>query len=164
MAYYDQTDKYNEAELEVLKKVSLLFQQMKICLFIDRSFAIFRYSYNTNKNRKSPPQTLAKLLTTINNNFIQLSEIIKEKHQLTSTSPLEELKSIDEKAFYLRTLRLLFVGQVYFNNDKIKEAYGLWQECQKALRILLSKEEMKNEKQKSQEEQDPLKCDLVGLQ
>lgn len=83
---------------------------MKISLFIDRSYTIFRYSYNTNKERKSSPQTLAKLLTTISNNFIQLSDLVKEKHLLTGTSPIEELKAIDEKAFYLRTLRLLFVG------------------------------------------------------
>ena len=50
---------------------------MKLSLFIDRSYTIFRYSHNTNKERKSSPQTLAKLLTTINNNFIQLSDLIK---------------------------------------------------------------------------------------
>lgn len=71
---------------------------------------------------------------------MQLSELVKEKHLLTATSPMEELKAIEEKSFYLRNLRLLFVGQVYFNNDKIKEAYGLWSECEKSVRTLLSKE------------------------
>jgi hypothetical protein len=55
----------------------------------------------------------------------------------------------------------LFVGEVYFRNDKVKEAFGLWQECDKALRILQSKEEMKNEKTKAEEDKDPLKCTLM---
>jgi hypothetical protein len=65
-------------------------------------------------------------LTAISNNFGQLAEIIKEKHLLTGTLAGEELRAIDEKAFYFRTLRLLFVGQVYFNNEKVKEAFSLW--------------------------------------
>lgn len=65
--------------------------------------------------------------------------------------------------FYLRMLRLLFVGQVYEKNDKIKEAYGLWKECEKALSILETKEEMKTEKQRQLSANDPLNCTLVPL-
>lgn len=53
------------------------------------------------------------------------------------------MQLIDAKTFYLRTVRLLFVGQVYFNNSKLREANGLWSECERCIKILLSKEEMK---------------------
>lgn len=59
---------------------------MKIHVFIDRSYTIFKHSYNTNKGRKSTPQTLAKLLTATMNNFAQLPDIIKEKGSLTAGS------------------------------------------------------------------------------
>lgn len=39
----------------------------------------------------------------------------------------EKIRAVDAKIFYYRTLRLYFVGQVYYNNDKIKEAFSLWQ-------------------------------------
>lgn len=56
------------------------------------------------------------------------------------------MQAIDAKNFYLRALRLLFVGQVYFNNSKLKEAYGLWSECERCIKILFSKEEMNENK------------------
>lgn len=58
------------------------------------------------------------------------------------------MQLIDAKTFYLRTVRLLFVGQVYFNNGKLREANGLWNECERCIKILLSKEEMKEHNDK----------------
>lgn len=55
-----------------------------------------------------------------------MAEIVKQKGQISNTFDVEEVQAIDAKSFYLRTLRLLFVGQVYFNNQKLKEAHGLW--------------------------------------
>jgi hypothetical protein len=46
-------------------------------------------------------------------------------------------------------VRLLFVGQVYFNNVKLREAYGLWVECERCVKILLSKEEMNEQNRDS---------------
>jgi hypothetical protein len=43
-------------------------------------------------------------------------------------------------------MRLMFVGQVYFNNNKLREAYGLWSECERCIKILISKEEMNETK------------------
>lgn len=102
---------------------------MKMKVFIDRNLTIFKHCYYGNKGRKSSPQTLAKLLTATTSLLQELAEVIKEKGKISNTFEIEQIQVIDAKNFYLRTLRLMFVGQVYFNNDKIKEAYSLWNEC-----------------------------------
>jgi hypothetical protein len=68
--------------------------------------------------------------------------VVKLKGQISNSFEIEQVQAIDAKTFYLRALRLLFVGQVYFNNSKLKEAFGLWGECERCLRILASKAEM----------------------
>lgn len=103
-----------------MKKISLLFTEMKMKIFIDRNLTIFKHSYYGNKGRKSTPQTLAKLLTATSSLYQELAEVIKQKGQISNTFEIEHIHAIDANNFYLRTLRLLFVGQVYFNNDKIK--------------------------------------------
>lgn len=115
-------------------------------VFVDRNLIIFRSSYEINRGRKSTPQTLAKLLTNTMTLLQELAEVAKQKGQISNTFDVEEVQTIDAKIFYLRTLRLLFVGQVYFNNQKIREAYGLWGECERCIKILLSKEEMNQNK------------------
>jgi len=95
-----------------------------------------------NRGRKSSPQTIAKLLTATMTLFQELADISKQKGEISNTFDIEEVQVIDAKIFYLRTMRLMFVGQVYFNNNKLREAYGLWSECERCIKILISKEEM----------------------
>lgn len=144
-----QKEKYTQGELEILKKVSLLFTEIKMNVFVDRNLVVFRYSHEVNRGRKSSPQTIAKLLTATMSLLQELAEVVKQKGQISNTFEIEHVQAIDAKNFYLRTLRLLFVGQVYFNNGKLREAYGLWGECERCVRILLSKQEM-NEAQEDQ--------------
>lgn len=108
-------------------------------VFVDRNLVVFRYSNSVNRGRKSSPQTIAKLLTATMSLLGELAEVVKQKGQISNTFEIEQVQAIDAKSFYLRTLRLLFVGQVYFNNNKLKEAFGLWSECERCVRILLSK-------------------------
>ena len=108
-------------------------------VFIERNTLIFVYSHQMNRGRKSTPQTIAKLLTATITLFQELAEIIKQKGSISNTFEIEHVQLIDAKTFYLRTVRLLFVGQVYFNNGKLKEASGLWNECERCIKILLSK-------------------------
>jgi hypothetical protein len=68
-----------------LKKVSLLFAEIKMKIFIDRNLTIFRYSHDSNKGRKSTPQTIAKLLTATSSLFLELAEIVKQKGQISNT-------------------------------------------------------------------------------
>jgi len=89
-------------------------------LFIDRNLVIFRYSHELNRGRKSTPQTIAKLLTATSALFQELADIVKQKGQISNSFEIEAVQAIDAKNFYLRTLRLLFVGQVYFNNNKLR--------------------------------------------
>lgn len=72
----------------------------------------------------------------------ELAAITKQKAEIGNAFDIDQVQAIDAQIFYLRTLRLLFVGQVYFNNQKLKEAHALWQECQRCTNILLSKQEM----------------------
>lgn len=65
---------------------------------------------------------------------------------ISNSFDIEETQKIDAKNFYLRALRLMFVGQVYFNNDKIKEAYGLWAECERCMKILIAKQDIEENK------------------
>lgn len=115
-----QKEKYTQGELEIMKKVTLLFIEAKMNVFIDRNLIVFRYSHDMNRGRKSTPQTIAKLLTAAMSLFQEQAEITKQKGEISNTFDVEEVQLIDAKIFYLRTLRLLFVGQVYFNNTKIK--------------------------------------------
>lgn len=103
-----------------MKKVSLLFTEMKMQVFIDRNLVVFRHSSQTNRGRKSSPQTIAKLLTATMSLLQELAEVIKQKGQISNTFEIEQVQAIDAKTFYLRALRLLFVGQVYFNNGKLR--------------------------------------------
>jgi predicted nucleic acid-binding protein len=119
---------------------------MRINLFIDRNITIFNFSNSQDKGKKSAPQTLSKLLSAIISLFQELAEVIKEKGQISNIFNIEDIQIIDGKNFYIRTLRLIYVGQVYYNNDKIKEAYGLWSEAERCLKILNSKEEMNENK------------------
>ena len=106
-------------------------------LFIDRNNTIFYHSYYSQKGRKSTPQTLAKLLSNTINLYGQYIDLEKQK-----SDHLEPVKiaKLDAQVFYIRTLRLMLVGQVYINNDKIKEAFGLWNECEKCIKIISSNE------------------------
>lgn len=115
-----QKEKYTQGELEIMKKVTLLFIEAKMNVFIDRNLIVFRYSHDMNRGRKSTPQTIAKLLTAAMSLFQEQAEITKQKGEISNTFDVEEVQLIDAKIFYLRTLRLLFVGQVYFNNTKLK--------------------------------------------
>jgi hypothetical protein len=128
--------------LEILKKVSLLFGETKLRLFVDRNLIVFRASHELDKGRRSSPQTLAKLLTNTMTLLQELAAITKQKAEIGNAFDIDQVQAIDAQIFYLRTLRLLFVGQVYFNNQKLKEAHALWQECQRCTNILLSKQEM----------------------
>lgn len=56
-------EKYTQGELEILKKVSFLFTEIKMKVFIDRNLVVFRSTSELNRGRKSSPQTIAKLLT-----------------------------------------------------------------------------------------------------
>jgi hypothetical protein len=93
---------------------------MKMRVFIDRNLVIFRHSTVGNRGRKSSPQTIAKLLTATTSLFQELAEIVKQKGQISNSFEIEQIQAIDAKTFYLRTLRLLYVGQVYFNNGKLR--------------------------------------------
>ena len=115
---------------------------MRMQVFIDRNLTIFRWSHGLNRGRKSTPQNIAKLLTATAALFNELAELVKQKGQLSNNFQIEWVQAIDAKNFYLRTLRLLFVGRVYSNNGKLKEAYALWSECHRCLNILNSKQEM----------------------
>jgi len=106
-----------------------IFLEMKMNVFINRNLIIFRYSNDINRGRKSSPQTIAKLLTATMTLFQELAEVTKQKGEISNSFDIELVQLIDAKIFYLRSLRLLFIGQVYFNNNKLKEAYGLWCEC-----------------------------------
>ena len=64
---------YTQGELEILKKISLLFAEIKMKLFIDRNITVFKHSFDTDKGRKSTPQTLAKLLTSTTTLFQELA-------------------------------------------------------------------------------------------
>ena len=90
---------------------------------------IFKYSYlNAEKDsKKGAPQNLAKLLSNTISIYTQYVELEKIKNQGTDGMDPEKIRAVDSKIFYYRTLRLFFVGQVYYNNDKIKEAFSLWQ-------------------------------------
>ena len=125
-----------------MKKVTLLFVEVKMNIFIDRNLIVFKWSHDMNRGRKSSPQTIAKLLTATTTLFQELADISKQKGEISNTFDIEEVQVIDAKIFYLRTMRLMFVGQVYFNNNKLREAYGLWSECERCIKILISKEEM----------------------
>jgi len=46
---------------------------------------IFKFSYDTNRGRKSSPQTIAKLLTATMSLFQELGEVIKQKGQISNT-------------------------------------------------------------------------------
>ena len=96
---------------------------------------IFKYSYlNAEKDsKKGAPQNLAKLLSNTISIYTQYVELQKIKNQGTDGMDPEKIRAVDAKIFYYRTLRLFFVGQVYYNNEKIKEAFSLWQECERCL-------------------------------
>ena len=126
-----------QGEKEIWKKLTLEFEQIKINLFIDRNNVIFRHSYYGQKGRKSTPQTLAKLLSNTINLYGQFIEQEKAK---TDSMEGKMIQIIDAKIFFIRTIRLMLVGQVYFNNEKIKEAYGLWNECERCIKIISNNE------------------------
>ena len=44
-------------------------------------------------------------------------DLEKQKNETVDAKKVSEM---DAKTFYVRTVRLMLVGQVYFNNDKIK--------------------------------------------
>jgi hypothetical protein len=91
--------------------VSLLFEEMKMRVFIERNLVVFRHSTTgSNRGRKSSPQTIAKLLTATTSLFQELAEVVKLKGQISNSFEIEQVQAIDAKTFYLRTLRLLFVG------------------------------------------------------
>lgn len=54
-------------------------------LFIDRNTLIFAYAHQTNRGRKSTPQTIAKLLTATITLFQELAEVIKQKGSISNT-------------------------------------------------------------------------------
>ena len=86
----------------------------------------------TDKGRKSAPQTLAKLLSNTITVYGQLIDVEKLIHEGTELAP-EKIRQIDACIFFVRTIRLNLVGQVYYNNGKVKEAYSLWNECERCL-------------------------------
>lgn len=106
---------------------------------------IFKHSFlNADKDsKKGAPQNLAKLLSNTISIYSQYVELEKAKSEGTEGMDPERIRAVDAKIFYYRTLRLYFVGQVYYNNEKIKEAYSLWQECERCL------ESVKNSQQES---------------
>ena len=109
-------------------------------VFIDRNLTVFKHSFLLNQkgsnDRKSTPQNLSKVLTNTISLYNSLTDIEKQKSEIENNFDPEPIQRIDSKVFYLRALRLSLVGQVYFNNDKIKEAYSLWGECERCLKIL----------------------------
>lgn len=125
----ENVKQYTQGEIAIYKKISLLFEEMKFNIMIDRNNMIFKYSYlNAEKDsKKGAPQNLAKLLSSIISIYTQYIELEKIKNEGTDGLDPEKIRAVDSKIFYYRTLRLFFVGQVYYNNDKIKEAYSLWQ-------------------------------------
>ena len=74
-----QKEKYTQGELEILKKVTLLFVEVKMQIFIDRNLTVFKWSHDMNRGRKSSPQTIAKLLTATMTLFQELADISKQK-------------------------------------------------------------------------------------
>ncbi len=125
----ENVKQYTQGEIAIYKKISLLFEEMKFNIMIDRNNMIFKYSYlNAEKDsKKGAPQNLAKLLSSTISIYTQYIELEKIKNEGTDGLDPEKIRAVDSKIFYYRTLRLFFVGQVYYNNDKIKEAYSLWQ-------------------------------------
>ena len=89
-------------------------------VFIDRNLIVFRSSSEVNRGRKSSPQTIAKLLTATMSLFQQLSEVVKVKGEISNSFEIEHIQAINAKIFYLKAIRLLYVGQVYYNNNKLK--------------------------------------------
>jgi len=80
-----QKEKYTQGELEILKKVSLLFTETKMNTFIERNTLIFAYAHHINRGRKSTPQTIAKLLTATISLLQELGEVIKQKGSISNT-------------------------------------------------------------------------------
>lgn len=91
-------------------------------VLVDRNDLIFKYSYfNADKdNKRGAPQNLAKLLSNTISIYTQFIELEKAKNEGNEGVDPDKIRAVDAKVFYYRTLRLYFVGQVYFNNDKIK--------------------------------------------
>ena len=54
-------------------------------VFIDRNLIVFRSSSEVNRGRKSSPQTIAKLLTATMSLFQELSEVVKQKGEISNS-------------------------------------------------------------------------------
>lgn len=74
---------YTKDEIDIFKKVSILFQEIKINLLIDRNHTIFRFSFQS-QSKKSAPQTLAKLLSNTTTLYTQLIDLEKQKNEAMS--------------------------------------------------------------------------------
>ena len=118
--------------------MSLGFHENKFHRMLQRLEKIFTFSSAV---KKLPPQTLAKLLTNIMSILSQSNDLEKDKSKLNNKAvDMEVIRKTDDLAFYYRTLRLHLVSQVYYNNNKVTEAYSLWIEAERCLEIIKSKE------------------------
>lgn len=117
-----------------------MFEHIKLNVLVDRNFTIFRHSFGADKGRKSAPQTLAKLLSNTITIYSQLIEVEKLVNEGTDLAP-EKIRQIDAYIFFVGTIRRMLVGQVYYNNGKVKEAYSLWNECERCLNTVRNSKE-----------------------
>ncbi len=76
---------FTQGQIAVYKKVSLMFEEIKYQILINRNNMIFRYSYaNIGKeNKKSAPQNLAKLLSNTITIYTQYADVQKAKSEGT---------------------------------------------------------------------------------
>jgi hypothetical protein len=114
---------------------------MKLNIFIDRNKTIFKHSFYVQKGRKSTPQTLAKILSNISTQYNQLIDIEKQKSDLADSYETKRTQALNAESFYTKTLRLMLVAQVYFNNEKHREAFSLWRECERCLKMMENQQE-----------------------
>jgi hypothetical protein len=78
----ENVKQYTQGEIAIYKKISLLFEEMKFNIMIDRNNMIFKYSYlNAEKDsKKGAPQNLAKLLSNTISIYTQYVELEKIKN------------------------------------------------------------------------------------
>lgn len=86
----DNVKQYTQGEIAIYKKISLLFEELKLKIMIDRNNIIFRRSYlSEGDSKKSAPQNLAKLLSNTINIYAQYVELEKLKSE--GTQALDDL-------------------------------------------------------------------------
>jgi hypothetical protein len=76
-SHKENIKQFTQGELAVYKKVSLLFEEIKFGVMIDRNNLIFKHSYSNNDkaSKKAAPQTLAKLLSNTMTIYAQCYEL-----------------------------------------------------------------------------------------